>query len=136
MRAGEARQLIGSQVSAWTSSNGAYVGVLQEVTGSPWRGMVRITGVLEPATPFDATRNTQRRGFRPGDVIEVGGINIAACAAPGLSYLDALKASLALMKSLLPQATDRTRWAIEAHAKELEKRIQEEAATQSPTTDA
>jgi hypothetical protein len=50
MKKREAEHLIGHQVTAWTAANGIYVGILQSIHSSPWRGTVKITGVLKPAT--------------------------------------------------------------------------------------
>jgi hypothetical protein len=60
----EAQQLIGHRVKAWTAANGVYVGELIRILTPPerpWRGVVRITGVVECAHSGDRSR----RGFRP-----------------------------------------------------------------------
>ncbi len=102
MRRQEAERLIGTRVEAWTAMNGIYVGTLEEVFGSPWRGRVRITGVLKPAVVYDLTRGhqfaRQRRGFRPGQMIEVGNSSIKPTEAPGESYLAALQRELRYFK--------------------------------------
>jgi hypothetical protein len=90
----EAEQLIGERVFAWTAANGEYVGTLVEVKGRPWRGVVFVTGVVSPATPWEAGRFSQRRGFRPGDRIEVGGVNIKLTTERGRTYLDCLRTVL------------------------------------------
>lgn len=96
MRRKEAERLIGTRVSAWTAANGEYVGILREVKGSPWRAVVEITGILRPACTFEVGRSVQRRGFRPGEMIEVGGV----CCKPvsddvrGTSYIYALQQEL------------------------------------------
>jgi hypothetical protein len=96
MRRKEAEKLIGGRVFVWTSLNGEYVGVLEEVFASPWRGRVRITGVIKPAVVHDLTRpdDRQRRGFRPGDLIEAGGVSIKPTELEGTSYLEALRGEL------------------------------------------
>lgn len=96
MKRKDAEKLIGTMVTAWTSMNGEYVGILREVKGSPWRAVVEITGVTAPAVTFEIGRTTQRRGKRPGEMIEVGG----ACCKPaanvmGASYLETLETQLA-----------------------------------------
>ncbi len=82
MRKIEAEQLIGKQVRVWTAANGVYVGTLEVVSGSPWRGMVSITGVVEPAHHFDHG-TICRRGFRPGEVLEAGGACIKETTESG-----------------------------------------------------
>jgi len=104
MKYADAKNLIGTQVRAWTAMNGYYVGELVEIFGSPWRGKVRITGVLKPAAFETARGNRQRRGMRPGDEIEVGGTNIAPIDAPGTSYLEALVEELNLETRMLGEA--------------------------------
>lgn len=94
MRRAEAESLKGERVFVWTAMNGQYVGTLESVEGSPWRGTVLITGVIEPACVFDMTRMRPRRGFRPGERITAGGVNIKPTDLVGMSYLDALRAQL------------------------------------------
>lgn len=77
MKRTEAESLIGSQVRAWTAMNGDYTGVLESVHGSPWRGVVRITGILKVAQHLERGAPC-RRGFRVGETIEVGGSSISA----------------------------------------------------------
>ena len=91
MNKAEAQARIGQRVSAWTASSGVYVGTLAEVIsekGRPWRGRVRITGVLEVACHWQiGCSGPIRKGFRPGDEIEVGGVNIKPTTqGRGLSY--------------------------------------------------
>lgn len=91
--------------------NGSYTGVLVEVKtspGRPWRGVVKVDGVLEAAA-YETMRGVrQRSGFRPGDEIEVGGINIQLSGLDGTSYLEALTDDLAKLE----------RWASEGRAKD------------------
>jgi len=109
MRRAEAEQLIGQHVRVWTAANGQYVGTLLEVYGSPWRGKVRITGVLAPAVLYERGRFHQRRGFRPGEIIDAGNSRIH------------------------PESPDVQRWTYaEALPHELAKR---EAWRQDPKTD-
>jgi hypothetical protein len=83
MTRSEAEKLIGSRVQAWTSMNGVYCGMLEEVIPSrPWRGVVRIDGILSPPVTFEFGRRP-RRGFRVGETIEVGGVNISPTEAEG-----------------------------------------------------
>ena len=100
MNRAQARELIGTRVSAWTAMNGEYSGVLTEIIArprAPWRGKVLIDGVIAPAH-WQSGRRKQRKGFRIGQEIEVGGVNITALAdfedKPG-TYLEALKRDLA-----------------------------------------
>jgi hypothetical protein len=96
MRRPDALKMIGRKVQAWTAANGVYVGYLEEVTNSrPWRAKVRITGVLKVPTLFEFGRlrpdqKYLRNGFRPGDLIEVGGCNCHPSDEYGKSYLTAL----------------------------------------------
>lgn len=95
MRRREAEDLVGQSVIAWTAANGIYVGELTQVWGSPWRGAVRITGVVEPAQHYERG-GLCRRGFRPGEVIEVGNSSIRPATEPGYpTYLAAIEARLA-----------------------------------------
>jgi len=93
MQRKEALSLIGERVSAWTAANGVYVGVLEEVTDRrPWRGRVRIDGVISPAVCYQDGRGF-RRGFRIGELLEVGGTNIEPTDVLGHpDYLGLLRA--------------------------------------------
>lgn len=84
---GEAAELVGRRVQAWTATNGVYTGTLVEVTADrPWRGRVLIDGVLEPALAWDARRHgAPRRGFRPGETVEVGCLSVSVCQKQGSS---------------------------------------------------
>ena len=76
MKRKEAETKIGTRVYAWKVANGTYFGKLVEVIpGKKWRGIVEIDGVVTPAHHFEFGR-VVRRGFRPGERIEVGGVNI------------------------------------------------------------
>lgn len=99
MKRKEAEALIGKRVSAWTAMNGVYIGTLVSVVGSPWRGMVLITGVAKPAAIEWARGDRQRRGMRPGETIEVGGSSIEPADWDGKSYLDALIEDEALVQA-------------------------------------
>ena len=106
---------VGGRVRAWTAANGVYAGVLEAVVPRrPWRGRVRITGVIEPACVYDLTRPRPRRGFRPGDVIEVGGVNIRPLGEgeEGASYLEALERELARLEEweARPAKDPKTAW--------------------------
>ena len=131
----EALKIVGRRVTAWTSMNGVYTGVLKEVIARPrrpWRGIVVIDGVLEVAAfqnrgigarPIDR----QRRGFRPGEELEVGGVNINRTEDAGLTYLEALKQELAKLEewSKPGYILDHHRWwlpdAIEARKIQIER---------------
>ncbi len=93
MKRAEAELLVGKPVVAWTAANGQYVGTLLEVLSSrPWRGVVQVTGVLEPAQHFE-NGGACRRGFRPGETLEVGHSSLKAATeetGPGQDYLSAL----------------------------------------------
>lgn len=94
----EAQALVGRRVAVWTAMNGQYAGTLVRVLarpGLPWRAVVRVTGVHEPAVPWEMGRAVQRRGFRPGEEMEVGGACVKPSEEPGTSYLEALRAALA-----------------------------------------
>lgn len=128
MRRKDAEKLIGERVQVWTAMNGIYTGVLEEVFASPWRGRVRVTGAIKPAVVYDLTRpnDRQRRGFRPGDVIEAGGSSIKPTELEGASYLEALRAELSSFEAMaargramkgaawLPVAIDNLRAAVAA----------------------
>lgn len=119
-----AEALVGSRVQAWTAANGIYIGTLVGVTnGKPWRGRVLIDGVCSPAQAFEIGRSKPRRGFRPGETIEVGGTNIKPTDERGLSYEEAVAGDLARLESLLPGSSDRHRWAIEASIKVRREQI-------------
>lgn len=95
MNRDQARVYLGKRVSAWTAVNGTYVGTLLVIIHTrPWRGVVEITGVDDVALPFEYGRKTQRRGFRPGELLEVGGVNIEPTTYAGTSYLHALEREL------------------------------------------
>ena len=128
MRRQEAELLVGKPVQAWTSANGIYVGELVEVIRSAkWRGKVRITGVLKVATPYEIGRLKQRRGFRPGDIIEVGGINIKPTDVTGTTYLGALQTELDSFKKMRTTAPEKDWWWIEKGILELENKIKDES---------
>ena len=126
MRRKEAEKLLGTNVQAWTSANGVYVGVLREVYGSPWRGKVEITGVLTPAVPMEFGRMHQRRGLRPGFVVDVGGCNIKPTADVGASYLESLQVQLRAYEHMLQGCQDRDRHIFMRSIEEIKKRIGEE----------
>lgn len=106
MNRAQAEAAIGSHVSAWTAVNGQYVGTLVEVIPRrPWRGVVKITGVLEAASVVD---RVPRKGFRPGELIEVGGQSIKPTTEQGISYLEAMERSLAQIKKWVEEAEQNT----------------------------
>jgi hypothetical protein len=95
MKRSEAEKLMGTRVEAWTSLNGIYCGVLEAIVPTqrrPWRGVVRIDGILSAPVTYEAGRRP-RRGFRVGETIEVGGVNISPTDAVGATdYLALLQA--------------------------------------------
>jgi hypothetical protein len=120
MRIKEAQQLIGTSVSAWTAMNGTYVGVLESVQGSPWRGSVRITGILSPASHLQHGQ-VCRRGFRVGEQLEVGGSSIKPTTAAGAdSYLEVLERAIAENRSRPVISGSPHAWVHEAFAKAME----------------
>lgn len=100
----EALALLGQSVYAYTAANGEYVGILTEVLPTrPWRAMVQITHVTQPAAYEYSKGDRQRTGFEVGNMIEVGNTSVSAQTAPAnpRSYLDALRASAARDRHLL-----------------------------------
>lgn len=96
----QAETWIGGAVEVWTAANGEYVGILESISGKPWRGTVRITGIVRPAQVFEWKRSHRRRGFRPGQLITAGGVNIKRTTQSGVSYLEALRQEYRLIESL------------------------------------
>jgi hypothetical protein len=94
MQRKDALALVGRRVSAWTAANGSYVGVLEEITDDrPFRARVRIDGVLSPACCYEIGRTTPRRGYRVGELIEVGNSSVAPTDKQGNpDYLAVLRA--------------------------------------------
>lgn len=113
MRRRDAEALVDRAVHAWTAMNGRYVGILEVVHGSPWRGRVRITGVVEVAQHLHKGQPC-RRGFRAGETIEVGGASIRPAThdetASG-SYREVLRRTRAQWEARSAAATGgRTDW--------------------------
>jgi hypothetical protein len=139
MKRAEAIKLICSQVQAWTAMNGIYVGTLEEVCGSPWRGVVLINGVIEPACAWSVDRVRPRRGFRPGDRIKVGGLNISPTDEQGITYAEALRRQKEKFAGFLSGTTmrEKDKWWLPPTIKALEILIEQEAerAGQPLTTD-
>jgi hypothetical protein len=107
MNRDEALALLGQSVYAFTAANGEYVGILTEVLPTrPWRAMVQITHVLQPANYEYGKGDRQRTGFEVGNTIEVGNTSVCAQRAPAnpRSYLDALRMSAARDRNLLQTA--------------------------------
>jgi hypothetical protein len=128
----EAEKLIGSRVEAWTAANGVYVGELVRVVPRrPWRGVVRITGVLRAATAWEVRRVRQRRGFRTGEEIEVGGVNIKPTEATGTTYLEVLRADLADLKRYQEQPGLARGWWLKPSIEAREREIVEEEAREA-----
>jgi len=118
----QAEALIGQRVQAWTRLSGVYVGTLESICGSPWRGTVRVTGILEPACHLYLGR-VCRRGFRLGETLEVGGVNISPTENEGSpSYLTVLEQSIEKHRNATPPPpSSQQGWVDEAFAKALEK---------------
>jgi len=128
----EAQLLVGKSVSAWTAMNGVYVGRLVSISGSPWRGTVAITGVVQPVAIELSRGDRQRKGFRPGDTIEVGGSSIQPVENDFVghrTYLDALVAAEESLRSNLEHpaaASDRNRGTLERVLEYRRKQIAQE----------
>lgn len=124
MNKAEAQALIDQRVSAWTASSGVYVGTLAEVIsekGRPWRGRVRITGVLEVACHWQiGCSGPIRKGFRPGDEIEVGGVNIKPTSVEGTTYAAALEASIAKLRGWIERDPEDSNTALHRRTMEAE----------------
>jgi hypothetical protein len=56
---------------------------------------------------FEIGRYPMRRGFRPGEVIEVGGVSIKPTSETGSSYRDALEAELKTIQEYLAHPTQK-----------------------------
>ncbi len=130
MKRKEAEALIGKPVWVWTSMNGSYAGILEEILPtSPWRGKVRITGVLSPAVPYEIGRMEQRRGFRPGGIIEVGNSSIGHLRdydATDRTYLEALRLQQEKFQ-MMRRNGPKIDWGwIDRSLEEIAKRIEEE----------
>lgn len=140
MKRADAQNLIGQPVSAWTAANGTYVGTLEEVIvnpGSPWRARVRITGVLSSAHHHEKGR-TVRKGFRIGQEIEVGGINVEPTDQIGTTYRQALEHAISINRDqiatyeAMPENSPARRYeyavraALKSELEVLEKVLQED----------
>jgi hypothetical protein len=116
----KSHQLIGHRVSISMGADGVYVGEILELTGSPWTGRVRITGVTSPARHFE-NGIVCRRGYRPGEFVTAPSKAISPakdCGHP--SYLEALQAQLGLvMGSHSGYMTSTHPWVPEALARGL-----------------
>lgn len=128
MKRSEALEFLGQPVSAWTAMNGCYTGILEDVTEDrPWRGKVLITGV-NVAASFEAGRgDRQRRGFRPGEMIEVGNSSIAPATAPGATYAEAMEAQLGDYRRHF-ENSPRDRWWLEKAIKWAEQVLAQEVS--------
>lgn len=139
MKRAEATRLLGSKVRAWTAMNGIYVGTLEEVYGSPWRGVVLITGVIEPACAWSVDRVRPRRGFRPGDQMKVGGVNISPTDEVGVTYVEALRRQKQKFAGYLTDTKmrEKDKWWLPQTIKAIETLIEQEDANARlhPTTE-
>lgn len=108
MRKAEALHLVGLRVRAWTPANGVYIGIVEAIHGSPWRAGVRVTAVIEPAHHLEQGRLC-RRGFRPGETLDVGGASIqplSTCQVEGHDYMGALLAQRQRCEAQARKAAD------------------------------
>lgn len=116
-----AQGMVGRKVCIGLGADGAYVGELLELSGAnPWRGRVRITGVLKPALHLVGGLIC-RRGHRPGDFIEVAHANVSPARARGHgTYLEAVQAQMnELFGSHSGYQTSQTPWFHEAMGRAL-----------------
>jgi hypothetical protein len=130
MKRQDAEKKIGTRVSAWTSANGIYVGTLVAVISSAkWRGVVKIDGVITPAHHFEFGQ-VVRRGFRPGEEIEVGGVNITFDVpetTTGTTYLEALQADQVRLAELSAASVGSPHlWALEGSVKANQRILEAE----------
>lgn len=94
MESNDVQQLIGRRVRVGLGPEGAYVGELLELAGTPWCGRVRVTGVIVPARHYE-NGVVCRRGYRPGEFIDAGRGTVSSATEMGYSsYLDAVSARL------------------------------------------
>lgn len=87
----------------WTAANGNYVGTLVEVAGSPWRGTVKIDGILLAAHHSEFGQ-VVRRGFRVGELIEAGNSSISPVnddVMGSTDYVQVLENNIARLEQLL-----------------------------------
>ena len=125
----EARStMVGKSVHVFTSLNGEYIGVLEEVFGSPWRGKVRVTSVTHPVGFTYDRPDRPRVGYEIGEFIEAGGSSIRLQPAPqrSLTYLDALRRDLEQTRRLLASEgaeKSKSYSALLFHAAQAEKEI-------------
>lgn len=63
-------------LKAWTARNGIYLGRLVKVTQDrPWRAVLEVTGVIKAAAHGEGGI-IRRRGYRLGELIEIGGASL------------------------------------------------------------
>lgn len=90
----EAQKLVGRRVRIGMGAEGVYVGVLLDLEGNPWRGRIRVTGVLEPAQHLQDGM-VCRRGYRPGEYLAPDAGTVTPTQEVGYrSYVDAVSARL------------------------------------------
>lgn len=143
MKRAEAEALLNQPVVAWTAANGVYVGTLQEVLPTrPWRARVLVSGVLEPAQHFE-NGGACRRGFRPGEALEVGNTSLKPVSAETgavQDYLEVLRREQAVHQTRYEaRPEDRYAWVNKGFADALtlaiaaeERRLQGQAWKLSP----
>lgn len=92
MKKEEAKKLLNTRVLAKTPMRGSYVGNLIEVVENrPWRGKVKITGVVDYPVLQEGAMRSHRKCKEIGDIIEVGGVNIEPTTETGYSPKEALR---------------------------------------------
>lgn len=150
----DAQKLIGCLVEVYKGKHGRYVAMLQRL-GEPGvsryknekgkefvtqrknpRAIVVVRGVLEPALLYDAgsdaTDPRQRKGYRPGDQIDVPVTIIAQATSQGSDYKTALLQSIekwnriVIDKSATPEMRAAARERHEIDAIALRKEIKRE----------
>lgn len=98
MRRDEALTLREKPVTAWTATNGEYIGILERLIieyRKPWRGKVRIKAVLDPPIDiFGGPHAHPRFAFVYDALIEVGGTNIKPYDGDIPDYAASLRAGL------------------------------------------
>ncbi len=117
----DAIALIRKPVRVWTAANGEYVGELLEVFRTPWRGKVRITGILAEAQHYERG-GVCRRGFRVGELIEAGNSSIrpAAELTGETDYLIILDRAIAKCETGMQSAvSSKSSWVYPAFHKAL-----------------
>ena len=131
MKRTEIEQYIGKRVSAWTAMNGSYSGILIRLLPcKPWRGIVKIDGVLECWCCYQAGRGKQRRGLVLGQEYEFGNSSIKPDERKGHSKVDALRQEIASCKDWLnrPESKHAPHYVAKKIIEEAEKQLRNSTA--------